>query len=44
MKVAIARDVGLLLLAGIALRPARKREPAAAIASTDALRAPEQSR
>lgn len=38
MKVAIARDVGLLLLAGIALRPVRKLEPAGVIAPADAVR------
>jgi uncharacterized membrane protein YphA (DoxX/SURF4 family) len=43
MKAVIARDVGLLLLAGIAVRPVRRREPAA-VASSPAVQAPGQSR
>jgi uncharacterized membrane protein YphA (DoxX/SURF4 family) len=43
MKVVIARDVGLLLLAGIVVRPVRRREPAA-VASSPAVQAPGQSR
>lgn len=43
MKAVIARDVGLLLLAAVAVRPLREREPAAMPAPA-ALRAPGQSR